>query len=225
MRGSGDAPAGGPDAASFSVRAGNASDAATVAGLHARLIAEGFLSSLGARFLTRLYRRITRTEGSFLLVAEADGSLIGFIAGSVAVGRLYRDFVWRDGLAASLSAPLRLVTAVPRVAETLRHGRGGPEAEGGELLAVAVDPRWRARHVGRALVDAFLGELDRRAATSAHVVVGADNAPAIALYSRTGFTPAHTFEMHRGTESVLMRCAVVRASTPDGTEPHRRRDR
>ncbi len=95
---------------------------------------------------------------------------------------------------------------------------------GGELLAVAVDPRWRARHVGRALVDAFLAELDRRAVTSAHVVVGADNAPAIALYGRAGFTPAHTFEMHRGIESVLMRCAVVRAATPDGTEPRRRRD-
>ncbi len=113
MRGSGDAPDGGPDAGAFSVRTGAAPDASAVASLHARLIAEGFLSSLGARFLTRLYRRITRSEGSFLIVAEADGSPIGFIAGSVAVGGLYRDFLWRDGVAAALSAPLRLVTAVP----------------------------------------------------------------------------------------------------------------
>ena len=41
-------------------------------------------------FCGRLYRRITRSEGSFLLVAEAEGTAVGFIAGSVAVGRLYR---------------------------------------------------------------------------------------------------------------------------------------
>ncbi len=216
MRGSGGGPApGGPGGDPAVVRVGGPSDAASAAALHALLISEGFLSSLGPRFLGRLYGRIVRSEGSFLLVAESAGTTVGFIAGSVATGRLYRDFLVRDGVAASLSAPLRLVTSLPRVLETLRHGRRGEaSAPGGELLAVAVDPRWRGRRVGHLLVEAFLGELAARGVGSAHVVVGAGNEAAIAMYRRSGFAPARTFEMHRGTRSSLMQVEVPLGAVP-----------
>ncbi len=209
MRGSGSGPTlGGSERIPTSVRVGGPSDAAAAAALHAQLIAEGFLSSLGPRFLGRLYNRIARADGSFLFIAEADSTPVGFIAGSVALGRLYRTFLLRDGVASSLSAPVRLLTALPRVLETLRHGRGDVGTGGAELLAVAVDPGWRDHHVGRQLVGSFLGELERRGVRSAHVVVGADNAAAIAMYRRAGFAAVETFEMHRGIRSVLMETAV-----------------
>jgi ribosomal protein S18 acetylase RimI-like enzyme len=211
--GGGGPSVGGPEGDPVTLRPGLPRDGGAVAVLHAELISEGFLSSLGPRFLGRLYGRIARAEGSFLVIAEAGGVPVGFIAGSVALGRLYRSFVVRDGVAASLSAPVRLVTALPRVLETLRHGGGGEET-GGELLAVAVDPRWRGRQVGRRLVEAFLSEMARRDVGSAHVVVGADNARAIAMYRRSGFTEARTMEMHRGTTSLLMRSAVPSAAAP-----------
>ncbi len=196
--------AGEPGDVPYSVRRGGAADAPAAAAMHTTLIAEGFLSSLGPRFLERLYRRITRAEGSFLLVAEADSVAVGFIAGSVAVGRLYRDFLVHDGILAALSAPGRMVRAWPRVLETLRHPASEGAASGGELLAVAVDPAWRAQHIGERLVEGFLDELAQRSVPRAHVVVGADNVAAMALYHRTGFITARTFEMHRGTTSVLM---------------------
>ena len=171
------------------------------------------VESQGPRFLGRLYRRITRSEGSFLLITEAQDTAVGFIAGSVALGRLYRSFLLRDGVAASLSAPIRLVTAPPRVLETLRHG-GETVGAGAELLAVAVDPQWRDRHVGSQLVEGFLHELERRGVGAAHVVVGADNAAAIAMYRRAGFAPVRTFEMHRGTSSVLMQTSVPSRAVP-----------
>lgn len=215
MRGSGDGPAvGATPEIPVSIRVGLPGDAAAAASLHAQLISEGFLSSLGERFLRRLYRRIARSDGSFLLIAEAHGSSVGFIAGSVAVGRLYRNFVIRDGVVATLSAPVRLLTAMPSVIETLRHGRAG-EGGGGELLAVAVDPRWRHRRVGRQLVDGFLDELENRGLDAAHVIVGADNAAAIAMYDRAGFSAMRTLEIHRGTRSVRMETAVPSGAVPD----------
>jgi ribosomal protein S18 acetylase RimI-like enzyme len=214
MRSNAGGATGDPDADRSSLRLGEPRDAAATASLHAQLIADGFLSSLGPGFLGRLYGRITRVEGSFLLIAEAGGSVIGFIAGSEALGALYRSFLWRDGIAASLSAPLQLVTTLPRVLETLRHGRTEGGVEGGELLAIAVDPRWRHRHVGRQLVEGFLGELERRGARAARVVVGSGNAAAIALYRQAGFTPTRTFEMHRGTQSVLMETTVPTGAVP-----------
>jgi ribosomal protein S18 acetylase RimI-like enzyme len=188
--------------------------------MHATLISEGFLSSLGPRFLRLLYRRITRSPGSFLVLAEAEATGVGFIAGSVSVGRLYREFLVRDGVRAALRAPHRLVAAWPRVLETLRHPRDhAVGAASGELLAVAVDPAWRGRQVGTRLVERFLDELSTRGARRAHVVVGADNTAAQALYRRAGFTVTRHFELHRGVTSVLMETDVP--GTTASPEPGR----
>jgi ribosomal protein S18 acetylase RimI-like enzyme len=214
--------AGEPGDRPFLVRRGDTTDAPAAAALHARLISEGFLSSLGPRFLGLLYRRVVRSEGSFVLVAEVDSVTIGFIAGSIAVGRLYRDFVVRDGLRAGLSAPGRLLRAWPRVLETLRHPAGDGAPVGAELLAVAVDPAWRGRHVGGRLVEGFLDELEQRGVTRAHVVVGATNEGAVAMYGRAGFRAARTFEMHKGTPSLVMETAVpavVHAETHPEAHP------
>ena len=51
------------------VRAATSQDAGSVADLHVRAISEGFLASLGPRFLRRLYARIAKSPHGFLLVA------------------------------------------------------------------------------------------------------------------------------------------------------------
>jgi ribosomal protein S18 acetylase RimI-like enzyme len=202
--------AGGPRAA-YHLRIGDPGDAPRAASLHAALISEGFLSSLGESFLVRLYGRITRSPGSFLLVAEAGARPAGFVAGSVALGRLYRDFLVHDGVVAAAGAARRLSVTWPRALETLRHaahGRSQRGDGGGELLAIAVDPAWRGRGVGLVLVDGFLAQLARRDVSVARVVVGAHNTPAVSLYERAGFRTEQRIEVHRGTASLLMARAV-----------------
>jgi len=196
------------------IRPGTVKDADAAARLHAGLITEGFLARLGPRFLRPLYRCVAGGPDSFLLIAEEhahDGPgrppIAGFVAGALDLRALYRRFAFRHGVAAAVPSLPRLVGALPRVWETMRHGAGAaaPDTAGAELLSVAVDPAWRGRHVGALLVAGFLDELDRRGVSTAQVVVGADNIPAVALYGRAGFTPVRTFELHRGTPSLLMR--------------------
>lgn len=186
------------------LRTGTTADAAPAAALHAGQIHEGFLASLGPRFLGRLYRRVPRVPGSFLLVLETEGRAVGFLAGSVDVGDLYRAFLVRDGARAVLDCAGRLVRSPRRVLETLRHGTSSEPAEA-ELLAVAVDPTARGLGGGNMLVEGFLTEIARRGRSTADVVVASGNAPAIALYRRTGFAVVERFELHRGSESLLMR--------------------
>ncbi len=195
-------PATGP---ATTVRVGTPADAPMAAALHAEGISQGFLSVLGPRFLTRLYRRICLVPDSFLLVAERDAP-VGFIAGSTDVGSLYRTFLWRDGAVAAALAARHLVVGWRRVLETLRHGDGGGpgSGRGAELLAVAVDRRSQGLGAGRQLVAAFLAEVSARGLDAAHVVVGADNGTATALYERAGFATVERFELHPGTESLLM---------------------
>ena len=202
------------------VRLGTPADAAVAARLHSELISEGFLAQLGPRFLRHLYRCVARGPDSFLLVAEVPvrvdgrpvagvdgaGPVAGFLAGALDLQALYRRFALREGVAAAASSLPRILGALPRVWETLRHGAGGTGAgPAAELLSIAVDPRWRGRHVGVTLVDGFVDEIGRRGAGAAQVVVGVHNAAAVALYGRAGFVAERTFELHRGTRSLVMR--------------------
>ncbi len=188
------------------LRAATADDGPAVGALHAEQIPGGFLALLGPDFLARLYRRITRSSGSFLLVADADGRVAGFIAGSSDVRALYREFLVHDGPAAVLGAARRLLGGWRSAIETLRHGAPGAAGtgRGTELLAVAVDPAWQGRRIGARLVDAFVNRVRADGGRAAYVVVAADNAPAVGLYRGAGFTEVGDFELHAGTTSLLM---------------------
>ncbi len=185
------------------LRTGTDGDAAAAAALHAGQISEGFLAFLGPRFLRRLYRRVARTPSCFLLVVDDDGTVVGFLAGSTDVRALYRSFVLRDGAAAALACGGRLLGSWRRVIETLRHGAGGA-GSGAELLAIAVDPTAQGRGAGTLLVEGFLSEVGRRGQQGAYVVVAEDNETAVALYQRNGFRMVERFELHSGTQSLLM---------------------
>lgn len=201
-----------PAPAAFEVGPAAPPDASRAASLHAQGIGEGFLSALGPAFLSRLYLRIAREPGCFLLVARSrpDGAggpeVAGFVAGAAEVRRLYRSFLVHDGVRAALPVAGRLLRSLPRVAETLRHGTSADagSGRGTELLAIAVDPAWRGAGVGGALVAAFLDEVRARGGDAAHVVVAADNEAAVRLYRRAGFTEAGRFELHRGRASLLL---------------------
>jgi ribosomal protein S18 acetylase RimI-like enzyme len=188
------------------VRMARDTEAAPAAGLHAQRITEGFLPTLGAPFLARLYRRIVRDPGSFLVVAVEDGSVVGMCACTEDLGALYRAFVVRDGVVAGLRSAPRILRSLPRVIETLRYPGAEDAADlpEAEVLAVAVDASCSGRGIGRAVVEAALAEFDRRRTPAVKVVAGGDNDAALGLYRATGFSDAARLEVHAGTESVVL---------------------
>jgi ribosomal-protein-alanine N-acetyltransferase len=60
-------------------------------------------------------------------------------------------------------------------------------ADEAELITIAVDPRWRKKGMGRALMNALLEDLAMTAARRLFLEVAADNAAALRLYTRLGF--------------------------------------
>lgn len=61
-------------------------------------------------------------------------------------------------------------------------------ADEAELMTIAVDPKWRGRGVGAALLNAGFADLMMSPATRMFLEVAADNGPALALYRRHGFS-------------------------------------
>ena len=60
-------------------------------------------------------------------------------------------------------------------------------ADEAELVTIAVDPKWRKKGVGAALLRAAFEDLLMSPATKMFLEVAADNASALALYRRHGF--------------------------------------
>ena len=60
-------------------------------------------------------------------------------------------------------------------------------ADEAELLTIAVDPRWRGRGVGRALMDAAFADLMLSPARRMFLEVDEQNLAAIRLYQKLGF--------------------------------------
>lgn len=72
------------------------------------------------------------------------------------------------------------------------------------MLSMAVAPAVSRSGVGHRLVGALLDWAENVGIGEMKVVVGADNAPAINLYSKAGFGDSRPYEVHRGVESVVM---------------------
>ncbi len=61
-------------------------------------------------------------------------------------------------------------------------------ADQAEFLTFGVDPAWRRRGIGRALLGALEAELARRGTRALYLDVAEDNTAALALYRIAGFT-------------------------------------
>jgi ribosomal protein S18 acetylase RimI-like enzyme len=205
-----------PGGDEVAIRPGTVADAGVSARLHASQIDEGFLAHLGPRFLRHLYRRVALSPSSFLLVAVRNGHVVGFLAGSMDLKDLYKQFALRDGIVAGVTSAPRLIMSWRRVLETLRHGSSKKDqnSQVSELLSVAVDPDCRGLGIGRLLVKEFLAETSRRNCGVAQVVVGRDNSRAVSLYEGAGFKTVEEFEMHPGTVSLLMESSGGKAEGP-----------
>ncbi len=186
------------------IRFATADDAARLADMHARRISEGFLSSLGPSFLVRLYRRIVRSPRAFAVVAEDGAGVVAFCAAAENVGRLYREFMVRDGIVAGVTSAPKLVRAIPHVMQTLRYPSATGELPDAEILSVVTDPTVASKGWGSRVVRVTLDELERRGCSSVKVVAGASNDAALRLYEHCGFASLQQISLHDDVRSEVL---------------------
>ncbi len=196
----------GAGSATVELRPATIDDAPAMARLHVEGITSGFLSSLGLRFMRRLYEALVGWERAVVLVADAGAGAVGFVAGVDDTAAFYRYFARHHGVAAATAAfpALTRPSNLRRALETARYGSGDDAGVAAELLAMAVDSQWRGRGIGAQLGGELLSELGGRGVDAVKVVVGEANEPAIRAYRRMGFEPAGTQEVHSGEPSSVL---------------------
>jgi len=175
-------------------------DAPRVAALHVHGIDKGFISSLGLKFVTALYKAIAGSSSSFGFAIENDDRIVGFVAFTTNLSKLYKSIIAREGwrFALLLAGRLFSLKRIKRVLETLLYPKrtGNTDEPQAELLSIVVAPELSRRGLGRELVRKGLERCRQMGLDKVRVLVGADNEPANRLYRKCGFTFVEQINNH-----------------------------
>ncbi|MHC4464512.1 MAG: GNAT family N-acetyltransferase [Planctomycetota bacterium] len=165
--------------------------AGQVAALHIQCIGTGFISSLGIGFVTSLYEAIVKSKSSFGVVAVRNAKVLGFVAFTTNLNRLYKSAVWRKGLifALLLAGNIRSRGRVKKMFETLFYPARTKKMNlpPAELLSIAVAPEEREKGLAGRLIEEGFRHCRRTGVDKVKVIVGADNKPGNKLYLKFGF--------------------------------------
>ncbi len=169
--------------------------------LHTSAFPGFFLTSLGPRFLRLLYAGFTREPNGICIVAEDEGVIVGFAAGTtvpdVFFGRLLRRQGWRFALAA-VPGMLRNPLFVARKCLGALFYRGEQPtglANAGLLSSLAVSPTCGGKGLGQKLVLAFAEEARRQGCSAIYLTTDeVDNERVNRFYAKCGFELLDTFK-------------------------------
>ncbi len=183
-----------------------------IALLHIDSITSGFLSILGASFLTALYQAINEAPNSGIFIAREGEKVLGYISYTQDVKACYREVLRRHGfrlmirLLPSFFHPSRCRKMFETLTYPMRQSRSqqSERAEASatlhkqrsELLSMAVSAQARGKGVGKLLVAALDQELRNNDAPGYFVVTHGTDERSNGFYQSCGFTPQRVFQSH-----------------------------
>lgn len=183
------------------------SDYREIAKLHVNYINKGFLASLGIPFLTLLYEAIDKDSESVLIVERVDRVIVGFVAGTSGLGRLYKQLLFHPlQLIYSLKTSLLSPSKIYKIIEIFlisKDDNSSVDIPKQELLSIVVNPIYQggghAENLFKALCDHFKAE----GVCSFSIVVGSNLDRAHAFYKKMGSIPVKEMQVHKGSNSVI----------------------
>jgi GNAT superfamily N-acetyltransferase len=192
------------------LRRGRIEDARKMAELHRKAIAAGFLSSLGSGVLEHVYKALFQCEGSFVVVAEENGDVVGFAAAVSDTRKFYICFIRRYAFRTAIGLLPKLASGrmARKMFETLRHPfKRTPGAAGQagmpELLSIAVVDSRRNKRIGSDMLAGTIDMMMESGQKGLTAVVGLRYPEAVAFYKNFGFVEVCEIEVHKGEPSVM----------------------
>jgi ribosomal protein S18 acetylase RimI-like enzyme len=201
------------------IRPSTIEEAPALAKVHREAFPGFFLTSLGERFLTQLYRSFASSAQAICLVACSDDAIVGFVAGPLRPKAFFRQLLVARGPAFAVAAIPSLLRNPMPVARRLVAAvfyRGEAPAQSGAALvsSICVTPSAQGGGVAGRLLEEFCSAASARGARYVYLTTDRDaNDRANAFYERAGFSLEA--EVARDGERVMNRY-IKDLSTHDG---------
>jgi ribosomal protein S18 acetylase RimI-like enzyme len=185
----------------MNIRLAQTEDARSIAAIHKHEIKKGFLSTLPIGFLAKLYEAIMRSQNGFCVVAQENEKVIGFIAGTTSVKKVYQYFFFHYFFSAAPLLALKIFQfdTAKKIWEVLKYPQKEQKLPSAELLTIAVKHESQGEGIAGQMLSLFCEEMKKRDTKVFKVLVGEELAPAIAFYEKAGFRFYATISLH-GTQ-------------------------
>ena len=179
--------------------------------IHINEIPGGFLPTLGARFLSKLYEVIAKSKHSFLILAEENSKVVGFIAISIHTKRFYINFFWLDSYKTLRYIPLsKIGTSIfKKMIETLKYPFSQEKSQkndyisDSEIFNFCVDSSLQGRGVGQLLFNNAINKLKEFKVQKIKIVTGSLQNKAQKFYLKSGARFVYKTSIHKGEESIV----------------------
>jgi ribosomal protein S18 acetylase RimI-like enzyme len=185
----------------------NVSDYEVIASLHCDYINQGFLATLGVPFLTLLYEVIDQDSKSVLLVERVDQSVVGFVAGTHGLGRIYKQLLFKPfRLIYSLKSCLLSPSKIYKIIEVLLINKVSDissDLPKQELLSIVVNSAYQGEGHAESLFKALCSHFRAEGVGSFRIFVGSNLDKAHGFYAKTGSIPVKEIQVHKGFDSVI----------------------
>lgn len=188
----------------MTIHLANKNDARQIAKIHTREINQGFLSELGEKFLFKLYEAMVTSPTAFIVTAEENNCIVGFISGCTNLDKFYRDFYKKYAINAFLVLIPKIFkpSTLKKIFETLRYPKREekslPEAE---LLTIAVLKEFHGQGTAQKMFEIFLREMGKRKIKQFKVAVGENLSRAVGFYEKVGFKSHSNITIHQNNLS------------------------
>ncbi|MCE5340995.1 MAG: GNAT family N-acetyltransferase [Planctomycetaceae bacterium] len=155
---------------------------------------------MGPKFVAALYQAITEDKNSFGFVAVENEKILGFVAFSLNLSRLYKYVALKKGFSFAFVLAKRMLSlhVIKKIWDNLFYPSKMKKMDlpDAELLSIAVALEGRGRGIAKQLVDAGFEECRKRGINKVKVLVAADNEAANKLYQKCGFEFVTQIESH-----------------------------
>lgn len=143
-------------------------DISKIVEVHVKAFSGFFLTSLGSRFLTRLYEGFLSKREGLLRVAIIDGRIVGFSAGTTApvsfFAELRRD-KWLSFLCAAIPGLIRNpIVVLKKLYNAFFYKGDSVESLNSAALlsSIAVEPDFKGQSIGKLLLEDFEHQVTQR---------------------------------------------------------------
>jgi len=189
------------------IRTSNFNDCLSVAELHAKYLDKSFLGTLGSAFLTLLYRCLAHFQKGILLVAEYDGKVVGFVAGTINTGKFYKYFLKQNffRIGFTLLPKIFDTKIIKKLWETATYSKKDlsvsvPDAE---LLSMAVEEEFQGKGISKELFKKLVIEFHKKGINEFKTIAGNKLVKANKFYQKIGCEKIGEVEVHEGDISTV----------------------
>jgi len=179
----------------MTITSATANDVRDIVEIHREAFPDFFLTTLGESFLRRFYSAVVRDPSALSFVARADGSVAGFVVGTVEPANFFRKLLLKEGAAFCFDALGAFARRPWFVGRRLLRGvtyRGEAPAlrtDAALVSSIAVRPLASGKGLAGALLNAFCDAAVQRGVSTVYLLTDRDyNASVNRFYLKAGFT-------------------------------------